>query len=289
MYLPTPLIKLEKTSTLIGVDIYAKLELVLPTGSHKDRETMHVISDAINKGFREVAIASTGNAAISLATFSRINKLKCHVFVHRNVIEDKLRLIAALGATIHMVEGNLVEAFNKCLTFIEENNVYDANPGRNFKKIEGDSKIAEEIIQQLGKKPHLVFVPTNNGTLFSGVWHGFRKMGEKPIMIGSIIKETRLADSIAGFTRLEGKYLDNALRESNGKILEVDDGLIIKALKLLLSEDILCEPASATSLAALLLLKENNLEIIEGPIVLIITGSIIRFPNIMKQVLQSLL
>ena len=278
----TPLIKLDRTSRQLGLDVYAKLEYTQPTGSHKDRETLMMIQDALSHGYREIAIASTGNAAISLSFFSKINGLKCHVFTHRNIPREKLELIKALGAELHLTGDNLRQAFQTCIEYINQHDIYDANPGRNFKKIEGDSTIAVEIAAQLDEEPSRVIIPTNNGTLYAGIWQGFTKTKYRPKLIGAIAPTTKLADSIAGFTKLDEKELNKALNESKGTLIEVSDDEILNATKQLYRENIPCEPASATTLAALQKLHKTD-----KPTVLIITGTAMRFSATLAKVMTK--
>ncbi|MDJ0270869.1 MAG: PLP-dependent lyase/thiolase [Aigarchaeota archaeon] len=281
----TPLIKLDRISRELGLDVYAKLEYTQPTGSHKDRETLMMIQDAISRGYREIAIASTGNAAISLSFFSRINGLKCHVFARENIAGEKIELIKALGAELHLAGDSLREAFQTCIEYINQHNIYDANPGRNFKKIEGDSTISIEISYQLEEEPSHVIIPTNNGTLYVGIWLGFTKTKYRPKLIGAIAPTTKLADSIAGFSKLDEQELNKALNESKGTLIEVSDDEILNATKQLYKENIPCEPASATTLAALQKLNKNQQP--DKPAVLIITGTAIRFPKTLRNILQE--
>lgn len=281
----TPLIKLGTISQEIGIDVYGKLEYTNPTGSHKDRESLNVLHDALLKGFREVAVASTGNAAVSLAANSIAYDLRCHVFVSDAISEEKAKLISSFGGELHEIRGGLKEAYLECVKFIDLQGVYDANPGRNVKKIEGDSAIGEEIVTQLDGKPRYVFVPTNNGTLLSGVWMGFKRTPVRPRMVAATAPTTAIADSIAGFNRLDGEALNVALSESDGIVVSTDDDEIIQSTLALMKEGIFCEPASATSLAAL---RRLRLEVpdIQGPIVLLITGTSLKYPSRIKRILS---
>lgn len=52
-FLPkTPLIKFKEIGKELKVDVYGKIETVNPTGSHKDRESLQVISDLRKGGYR---------------------------------------------------------------------------------------------------------------------------------------------------------------------------------------------------------------------------------------------
>jgi len=277
----TPLVKLDAISRQTDMEVFGKLEYTNPTGSHKDRESLKVLEDAISKGFHEVAITSTGNAAISLAAYSLVNGVKCNVFVPNSISEEKARLITSFGGDLHKVQGGLKEVYAECIDFIELHGVYDANPGRNAKKIEGDSAISAEITAQLDARPSYVFVPTNNGTLLAGVWSGFRENDVRPRIIAATAPATEVADSIAGYTRLDGEALDAALAESGGMAVSTRDEDIIEATLLLAKEGIFCEPASATSLAALQRLR-SEVGALQGPVVLLITGTILKYPARIK-------
>ncbi|MGQ9514912.1 MAG: pyridoxal-phosphate dependent enzyme [Thermoproteota archaeon] len=282
---PTPLVRLDTISEQAGTDVYGKLEYANPTGSHKDRESLKVLDDAVSKGFKDVAITSTGNAAVSLAAYSLVHNVRCHVFVPDSVSEEKARLISSFGGRLHMVKGRLKRVFEECVNFIELSGAYDANPGRNEKKIEGDSAIGIEIAAQLDVMPSYVSVPTNNGTLLAGVWSGFRKTDARPKMIAATAPVTEIADSIAGYSRLDEVALEAALKESGGMVVSVSDEDIVEATLSLMREGIFCEPASATSLAALKLLSKRSGEI-EGPAVLLITGTILKYPARIKSILD---
>jgi len=284
----TPLVKLDAISQRTGVGVYGKLEYTNPTGSHKDRESLKVLDDAISKGFGEVAITSTGNAAISMAAYSLVHGVRCHVFVPNSISEEKARLIASFGGELHRARGGLREAFSECVDFIGLHGAYDANPGHNAKKIEGDSAIGAEITAQLDETPSHVFVPTNNGTLLAGVWAGFRGNNARPKIVAATAPVTEVADSIAGYSRLDGDALDAALEESGGMAVSTRDEDIVAATLLLAKEGIFCEPASATSLAALQRLRPEVGEL-HGPAVLLITGTILKYPARIKSALGRLM
>lgn len=284
----TPLVKLDAISQRTGVKVYGKLEYTNPTGSHKDRESLKVLDDAISKGFSEVAITSTGNAAISMTAYSLVYGVRCHVFVPNSISEEKARLIASFGGELHRARGGLRETFSECVDFIGLHGAYDANPGRNAKKIEGDSAIGAEITAQLDETPSHVFVPTNNGTLLAGVWAGFRGNNARPKIVAATAPVTEVADSIAGYSRLDGDALDAALEESGGMAVSTRDEDIVAATLLLAKEGIFCEPASATSLAALQRLRPEVGEL-HGPAVLLITGTILKYPARIKSALGRLM
>lgn len=67
-----------------------------------------------------------------------------------------------------------------------------------YSKIVGDSVIGKEIAEKI--QPDFVVVPTNNGTLFAGVWKGLKGSKATPVMVAATAKNTDVADSIGAFT-----------------------------------------------------------------------------------------
>jgi threonine synthase len=268
----TPLVHLGRTSRDQGNEVYAKLESANPTGSHKDRESLSMIQDMLERGAREAVIASTGNAAISLAALAPCEGIKVHVFVSKGINEDRLALISAFEPELHLVEGTYDDAVRASEEFAVDEGLYNGNPGSNARKNAGDAVIGEEINSQMrGKPADYVVVPSNNGTLLSGVWGGVKK-SSAPKMIAATAKMSRLMGSIAGYHRFDGAELDRAISESSGKVVDVSDLDAAAATRALRFEGIFCEPAAGASLAAL-----QKLEVKGKTVVLLITGTAFKF------------
>ncbi|MEM4649688.1 MAG: PLP-dependent lyase/thiolase, partial [Candidatus Bathyarchaeia archaeon] len=106
----TPLIKLEKESKEFGCKIYAKLELVNPTGSHKDRESVMVILNMKKKGYNKLACASSGNAAVSFSAYAYMVGFEAHIFIGSDIPNEKINLIKIFHPVIHRVKGNYLTA-----------------------------------------------------------------------------------------------------------------------------------------------------------------------------------
>lgn len=270
----TPLVYLENSSKKYSNHIYAKMESLNPTGSHKDRETIAMINDMISIGAKEAAIASTGNAAISLAALAPCAGIEVNVFLSRATSNERLRLISIFGPVIHMVDGTYDDAIRESNLFAETKSVYNANPGHNTHKMSGDSNIGLEISSQMTyRRPDCVVVPSNNGTLISGVWIGIRNEA-KPIMVAAVAEKSSIMQSIAGYHRFNGRELDETIEASHGKVVGVTDDEAAESTLELRYEGIFCEPASAASLAA-----AKKLEMEDKTMVLLITGAALKFPD----------
>jgi len=264
---PTPLIKLNRLSKILNNEIYAKLEMLNPTGSHKDRESLQVLKSL--KG-NEVVIASTGNAAISLSALAMGESVRVHVFISKFIKKERLDLIKAFNPIIHAVDGNYADAVKISEEFAATNKIETANPGKNYNKIIGDSKVGEEIYEQIGDVDYII-VPTNNGTLLSGIWLGIKNKA-KPHMVAAVAPKSKAMDSISGYHRFDQEELEKAIKESEGVIVEADDYEASKYALELTKDGIFCELASSASLAVVPKLGLKNKKI-----VVIITGNALKF------------
>ena len=269
----TPLVRFDEISKKMRTNVYGKIETGNPTGSHKDRETLVIISDVKRKGHRSVGCASTGNAAVSLAAYSRMAGVTCHIYVSETISQERMSLIQRFSPQIHVLKGDYREAVKQSSLEMGERGIYDANPGVCYSKIVGDSHMGREIAREL--QPDFVVVPTNNGTLFAGVWSGLKASNVKPLMVAATAKNTEIAESIKGFHRFEEPAFSNALKESDGIVVDITDADIEEANWLLFKEGVIAEPASAVSIAAI-----NQLEVSSEDIVCcLITGSGMKFSN----------
>ena len=74
-----------------------------PTGSHKDRESIFFNKRGKKrKNFKSIGCASTGNLGISLAFFSKINRMKSNIseLNKKDINVDNLKLIKSLGSNV---------------------------------------------------------------------------------------------------------------------------------------------------------------------------------------------
>jgi len=274
----TPVRVLRNCCRAYACTVYGKLEICNPTGSHKDRESEEIVRYALRNGIRELAVASTGNAAISLAAYSYVHGLKCHVYLPRRIAAERLAQIQAYHPAIKY-GATYEQALAQCEKDAEKKGLLNCNPGTRHEKIIGDSKIGKEIAMNI--RPDYVVCPTNNGTLLAGVWSGLRKSGFKTCMVAAVTKKTKLAAAIAGFHRKDEPALSETLKDSEGEVLEVSDSEIAEAARLLISDGLVAEGAAAAGLASVKRLKVTR----KTKVCCVVTGSGLKFPNSLKQLL----
>ncbi len=298
----TPLLKLNRLKhEFILPDLYAKNEMLNPTGSFKDRGTVLAVQRASLLGIKKIGTVSTGNMAVSTGAYGARAGLKTLVLVSENVSDEKLYSAGIHGTFLIKVKGDYGTLFYKSLEIGKKKKIYFINSVDPF-RIEGYKVTAFEILEQLkGRLPTYIFVPVSSGGHIIGLMKAFKELKQNemidkyPVFIGiqaekaspiaraflkgdrkytRIKKAESLAQSINNPAPPGGNIVLDMIYELNGRIIHVTDKEIRKAQMLLASyEGLFCLPASAASLAGVFKLKRENKLNLSDRIVLILTGS----------------
>ncbi|WP_297486934.1 pyridoxal-phosphate dependent enzyme [Thermococcus sp.] len=272
-----------------GISALFKLDYLQPSGSFKDRGTWITIAKLMEEGIREIVLDSSGNAALSMALYSLPAGIKAHIFVSYDATPEKLSLLQRLGAALHFVDGDRITVHGKAEEFAEREGLAYVSHWLNPYFIEGTKTVAFEVYEQVGL-PDYILAPTGSGTLFLGLWKGFKeleRMGEiarPPVLVAvqasgyeSLCERSPLKNNLADGIAIPNPprlgEMKTALEETNGLCVSVDDMETREALSWLKRAGFLVEPTSAVVLAALWKLIETG-EIAEGSRVLLpLTGS----------------
>lgn len=276
----TPITELPTESKRFHCRVYAKLEIVNPTGVHKDRESAMIMLDMRKKSLDELACTSTGNAAISISAFAYMNQFRPHIFVG-DISEDKLQLIRLFEPEIHKVRGAYLEALGAMLEYVKGTRIYNASAGYCQAKLEGNSYIGQEIANDLN--PDYVICPTNNGTHFVGVGMGIRRAGCGAKMIAATAPHSAVASSITGFYAVEQPKIDQTIKMTDGQLCQIDDDELLESTRSLAKQGIFVEPASAASVAALPHVNPDK----NSVVCCTVTGSAFKYPIALQNSLRT--
>lgn len=281
-----------------GMDFLVLDDTRNPTLSYKDRASTLVALKALQLGIDKIAAASTGNAGSSLAGICARLGLSSVIFVPKNIPEAKRIQIQSYGAEIYLVDGDYDLAFDTCLEISTKKKWYNRNTAYNPLTIEGKKSAAYDIfIATKGRMPDVIFVPTGDGVIISGLYKGLWELKElgwiekipKLICVqaeggNAVVRYSKeqkfeyksassVADSIcAGAPRcLYMAY--NAIKKSKGSAVEVSDDEILEAQKIVAQQfGVLLEPSSSATFAAYK--KYINSDKISGEsILLLFTGN----------------
>ncbi|PLS18094.1 threonine synthase [Bacillus sp. M6-12] len=295
----TPLVKCERLSEELGIELYVKYEGANPTGSFKDRGMVMAVAKAAEEGSKAIICASTGNTSAAAAAYAARAGLRCIVIIPNGKIAmGKMAQAVMYGAEIVSIDGNFDQAL-KIVRNISENSPIALVNSVNPYRIEGQKTAAFEICDVLGAAPDVLALPVGNAGNITAYWKGFKEYNEAkgtglPEMRGfeaegsaAIVhdKVFENPETIATAIRIGNpaswQFAVNAAKESNGKIDEVSDEEILSAYKLLArKEGIFAEPASCASIAGIIKQLESG-EISKGSrVVAVLTGNGLKDPNV---------
>ncbi len=265
----TPLIPLDLTD---NPEHYVKLDYLCPTGSYKDRGASVLLTHLKALGAKEVVEDSSGNAGAAIAAYSARAGIRCTIYCPESTSKGKLRQISAYGAELKLVPGNRI-ATTEAVKQAAENTCYASHNWHPF-FLEGTKTIAYEIIEQLGGNvPAQVICPVGFGSIYLGLFIGFRELYEAgtidsiPRLLGvqpatccpiynayrdktptiSRMRQTgqTLAEGITAELPVRGEMILEAIRWTKGAFTTVDDTDIRTGMKTLAEKGLYVEPTSA--------------------------------------------
>lgn len=274
----TSLVKMN-SNQLIKNKVYIKNDTELPSGSLKDRASYLAILKALELNYKDICVASTGNAASSLSCLCAMAGLNSIVYVPNTIPENKLIQNLVYGAKVNIVNGDYDAAYQFCISEAKKT-AYNRCTGYNPFMTEGKKTVAYEIAEQLDwQTPDYVIVSVGDGCILGGVYKGFYDL----YSVGWIDKIPKLIGVQAdGSSYLYNAYKNNediatkagtpsntcadsiscqipkdrykaveAIRKSDGFFTLVTDDEILEALYRVATEQgLFVEPSSAASFAA---------------------------------------
>lgn len=295
----TPLVPAPRLGELTGCQVFLKVEGANPTGSFKDRGLTVAVTHALAAGARAVICASTGNTSASAAAYAARAGLTSAVLVPSGKIAlGKLAQAVAYGARILQVAGN----FDDCLELARKTAaqypitlVNSVNPVR----IEGQKTAAFEVCDTLGRAPDVHLLPVGNAGNITAYWKGYQEylrdgvIPATPRMFG--IQAAGAAPLVHGRPVSTPETVATAIRignpaswagavtarnESDGLFEAVDDERILHAYRLLAArEGVFVEPASAASVAGLLVTAADGRLPAGSLVVCTVTGHGLKDPG----------
>lgn len=290
----TPLVHAKRLSAATGSDVYVKVEGANPTGSFKDRGMTVAMTYALASGLKAVICASTGNTSASAAAYAAKAGLTAAVLVPSGKIAmGKLAQAVMHGAKILQIDGN----FDDCLELASKTAaeypvtlVNSVNPVR----LVGQQTAAWEVADVLGHAPDVHCLPVGNAGNITAYWKGytsydmglpkmfgFQAAGAAPLVSGHpVAKPETIATAIRIGSPASWTGAVKARDESGGLIDAVTDEQILAAYRLLASsEGIFVEPASAASIAGLLMTAEDGRLPKGSTVVCTVTGHGLKDPD----------
>jgi threonine synthase len=273
----TPLLPAPRIGARLGAELFLKWEGANPTGSFKDRGMTVVITQALADGARAIVCASTGNTAASAAAYAARAGLEAVILQPEGAVaRGKLAQARAVGATVEArpsFEEALAEAQE-----LEARGTHVLVNSLNPLRIQGQKTAAFEIVEDLGSAPDILALPYGGGGNLCAYALGFGEEGAgMPRLVAgeAANRPGTVASAIRISEPAHAEAAQQAVEDSGGSVVAVDDAAILEAWDLLAREEgLFCEPSSAAGLAALLADPPGD-----SRVVCVITGHGLKDPD----------
>ena len=267
-----------------GKHVLVKQDQLFSTGSYKDRGASVLISKVKELGISRVVEDSSGNAGCAIAAYCARAGIECEIFVPADTSIGKIAQIQMYGAGINRIPGTREDTAAAALEAAEKD--YYASHSWNPFFFHGTKTFAFEVCEQLGwKAPDSLVLPAGNGTLLLGAYIGFNELMRAGIIdrmprfiavqsescaplykaftenldtIPLIEKGETIAEGIAIAEPVRGKQIIDAVRQSGGEFIVVNDSEIEEALKGICAQGFFIEPTSAATIAGLCKYLRNS-------------------------------
>lgn len=298
-------------SAKIGhVNILAKMDSLMPTGSFKDRGAAMVVNYLNSQGIRSISEDSSGNGGSAYAGYAAKGNFDCNIFVPAGTSLGKTVQTRIYGARCFEIEGSREDVANAAMNSKETHDSYYVGHNWHPLFIEGVKSIAYEIWEQCGyKAPDNFIAPAGNGSLLAGAYLGFMEL----LRGGAIDKMPRLfgiqtegiqpfvqqfnneeinigsTDTLAEGIKIQRsshiKEIIEFVRQSNGSFISVNESEIKEALHMMGKQGFFIEPTSAAAFAGIKKLIDTD-QIMEGQITVgVITGNGLKSTNKLQDLL----
>lgn len=305
----TPMIRLPKMEERLGAEsIVVKDEGRMPTGSFKARGLAMAVSMAKELGISRMAMPTNGNAGAALAAYGTRAGMETYILCPEDTPEVNVREIALQGGNVWKVNGLIDDCGKLVGAGKDDTGWFDVSTLKEPYRIEGKKTMGLELADQLGwTLPDVIFYPTGGGTGLIGMWKAFQELraigwltGDLPRMVAvqssgcaPIVEAYRSgerhaerwedAHTIASGIRVPAAVGDflilDAVRESDGFAIDVDDDAIAEAHRRVPSTDgLLICPEGAATVAAYEAALERGLVDRSERAVLFNCGSGLKYP-----------
>lgn len=285
----TPVVEIPRLAEEIGIrNLYVKCEFQNPTGSHKDRMNLLIVTRAKEMGYSKIVAASSGNEGISLACYAAANEISCSIVVTDAIASHWKKAIETTGAELiiakdSMSRWKLIREEMETENWFSATNVNVPPVGSCCFGVQGYKTISYEIFEEMKDDiPEYILIPTSRGDLLWGIYEGFQdlidaeKIKEMPRLVAvepfPRLEKVRSLDecikqfegnsqntpSIGGNTVTVQSYL--ALKNSNGYAISVPASYVGISVSELARNGLYLETSSALSVAGVKkLVKEKKI------------------------------
>ncbi len=192
----TPLVKMNRVTSHLACNVYAKCEFMNPGGSVKDRIGYRMVLDAEKSGRIKpgdtLIEPTSGNTGIGIALAGAVKGYRVIITMPEKMSREKQVTLEALGAEIIRTPTEAawdapeshIGVAKKLNKEIPNSHILDqyANPSNPTAHFEGT---AEEILRDLKNKVDMVVVSAGTGGTITGVAKKLKEVNPNCIVVGA--------------------------------------------------------------------------------------------------------
>jgi threonine synthase len=304
----TPLLTLGRLAAHLGLrHLWGKDEGRNPTDSFKARGLGMAITRARTLGARGFLIPSAGNAGGAAAVYGARAGLPVAVIVPKGTPPAAVAEALIAGAHVFTIEGSIATAGKVVARAAPAIGWFDLSTLKEPYRLEGKKTMGLELAEQLDwSMPDVLLYPTGGGTGLVGIPKGYEELRAMGWLSGSLprffaVQAEGCAPVVKAFldgaettsawenptthaaglrvpSPFAGRQMLRVLRESGGGAVAVSERAIADAQRLLARlEGIWTAPEGAALVAALAQLKDRGEVTAEARVVLVLTGTGIKY------------
>jgi threonine synthase len=304
----TPLLPLGRLAAHLGLrHVWGKDEGRNPTDSFKARGLGMAITRARTLGARGFMIPSAGNAGGAAAVYGARAGLSVAVIVPRGTPRAAVAEALIAGAHVFTIEGSIATAGKVVGRVAPQIGWFDLSTLKEPYRLEGKKTMGLELAEQLEwSMPDVLLYPTGGGTGLVGIPKGYEELRGMGWISGSLprvyaVQAEGCAPVVKAFAEgaetttawenpvthasglrvpspFAGRQMLRILRETGGGAFAVSERAIMDAQRLLARlEGIWTAPEGAALVAALEMLKDAGGLTRDARVVLVLTGTGIKY------------
>jgi threonine synthase len=313
----TPLLAMPRLGGALGVPrLLMKDESLIPTGSFKARGASVGVSRAAELGVAGVAMATNGNAGAAWAAYAARAGLPSLVVMAADAPPVHRAECLAVGAEVRVAAGSIADAARLVAAEVPARAGFqDVSTLKEPYRIEGKKTMGFEIAEQLGwRLPDVIVYPTGGGVGIIGIYKALLELrelgwtGRQPLPRLVAVQSTGCAPIVAAFAagaaesepwpdpktvafgitvpKALGDFLVlDALYATGGTAVAVDDAALLADQRVVahLEGTFIC-PEGAACVTAVRLLRESGWLSGADQVVVLNTGTGLKYPHTMPQV-----
>ena len=208
----TPMVRVNRLVSGNDAELWAKLEMMNPGGSIKDRAALGIVLDAERRGVLRpgdiICEATAGNTGVGLALIGVQRGYRVRIYIPEGFAEEKCILMRGLGADVLRTpesEG-IVGAIRRTLEFEQKTpGAFAAMQFENPANPDFHEKTtAVEILEQMEGRIDAIVIGVGSAGTFTGIARAMKKQLPKILTVAVESQGSVLQGGAPGPHRVEG-------------------------------------------------------------------------------------